>query len=238
MWTTGLISDQTYKLLNIFFDFESFVHPSPQCDKTLDIASTEAGNIDSYSIFTPTCHSSFASTRNKVVKRLRSVGKMGEKYDPCTEQHSIVYFNLAEVQKALHVNPVIGKSKWETCSGVINNNWRDSERSVLHIYHELIQYGLRIWMFSGDTDAVIPVTSTRYSIDALKLPTVTPWHAWYDDDGEVGGWSQGYKGLDFVTVRGAGHEVPLHRPKQALTLIKSFLAGSPMPVLSDLHSDM
>jgi hypothetical protein len=38
---------------------------------------------------------------------------------------------------------------------------------------------------SGDTDAVIPVTSTRYSIDALKLPTVTPWHAWYDDDGEV-----------------------------------------------------
>ncbi|KAM3208270.1 hypothetical protein ACQJBY_063132 [Aegilops geniculata] len=238
MWTTGLISDQTYKLLNIFCDFESFVHTSPQCDKILDIASTEAGNIDSYSIFTPTCHSSFASSRNKVVKRLRSAGKMGEQYDPCTEQHSIVYFNLHEVQKALHVNPVIGKSKWETCSEVINTNWKDCDRSVLHIYHELIQYGLRIWMFSGDTDAVIPVTSTRYSIDALKLPTVTPWHAWYDDDGEVGGWTQGYKGLNFVTVRGAGHEVPLHRPKQALTLIKSFLAGSPMPVLSDLRSDM
>lgn len=34
---------------------------------------------------------------------------------------------------------------------------------------------------SGDTDAVIPVTSTRYSIDALKLPTVSPYRAWYDD---------------------------------------------------------
>lgn len=34
---------------------------------------------------------------------------------------------------------------------------------------------------SGDTDAVIPVTSTRFSIDALKLPTVSPWRAWYDD---------------------------------------------------------
>lgn len=34
---------------------------------------------------------------------------------------------------------------------------------------------------SGDTDAVIPVTSTRYSIDALKLPSVKPWRAWYDD---------------------------------------------------------
>lgn len=34
---------------------------------------------------------------------------------------------------------------------------------------------------SGDTDAIIPVTSTRYSINALKLPTIKPWHAWYDD---------------------------------------------------------
>ena len=57
---------------------------------------------------------------------------------------------------------------------------------------------------------------------------------------QVGGWTQVYKGLTFVTVRGAGHEVPLHRPKQALTLIKSFLAGSPMPTLTELtelHSD-
>lgn len=37
---------------------------------------------------------------------------------------------------------------------------------------------------SGNTDTVIPVTSTRYSINALKLPTVSPWRAWYDD-GEV-----------------------------------------------------
>jgi len=37
---------------------------------------------------------------------------------------------------------------------------------------------------SGNTDVVLPVTSTRYSIDALKLPTVSPWRAWYDD-GEV-----------------------------------------------------
>lgn len=34
---------------------------------------------------------------------------------------------------------------------------------------------------SCDTDAVIPITSTRYSIDSLKLPTVGTWRAWYDD---------------------------------------------------------
>ena len=33
---------------------------------------------------------------------------------------------------------------------------------------------------SGDTDAVIPLTSTRYSIDALGLPTTTSCYPWYD----------------------------------------------------------
>lgn len=38
---------------------------------------------------------------------------------------------------------------------------------------------------SGDTDAVVPVTATRYSIDALNLSTVTNWHPWYYDSGKV-----------------------------------------------------
>lgn len=46
---------------------------------------------------------------------------------------------------------------------------------------------------------------------------------------QVGGWTQEYAGLTFVSVRGAGHEVPLHRPKLALTLIKAFLSGTSMP---------
>ncbi|KAL2936452.1 Serine carboxypeptidase II-2 [Bienertia sinuspersici] len=51
---------------------------------------------------------------------------------------------------------------------------------------------------------------------------------------QVGGWTQGYEGLTFVVVRGAGHEVPLHRSKLSLTLIKSFLAGESMPVLEQV----
>jgi hydroxymandelonitrile lyase/serine carboxypeptidase-like clade 2 len=38
-----------------------------------------------------------------------------------------------------------------------------------------------------------------------------------------------YEGLTYVTVRGAGHEVPLHRPEQAFFLFKQFLQGEPMP---------
>ncbi|KMT03487.1 hypothetical protein BVRB_8g191680 [Beta vulgaris subsp. vulgaris] len=230
MWSSGLISDETYKLLNRFCDLESFVHSSEKCETILDIASNELGNIDPYSIYTPSCTTN-SSLPNKLLKRL--IGHLNEAYDPCSEKHSVVYFNQPEVQQALHVNPQFAPVKWETCSGLVNSNWQDSSRSVLDIYHELMDAGLRIWMFSGDTDAVIPVTSTRYNIDALKLPTIKPWHAWYDD-GQVGGWTQEYKGLTFVVVRGAGHEVPLHRAKLSLTLVKSFLAGESMPTLEQV----
>lgn len=46
---------------------------------------------------------------------------------------------------------------------------------------------------------------------------------------KVGGWSQVYKGLTLVAVRGAGHEVPLFRPRQAFTLFKSFLENKNLP---------
>ncbi|KAI5445775.1 Serine carboxypeptidase-like 29 [Lathyrus oleraceus] len=146
------------------------------------------------------------------IRRLRSA------YDPCTEKHITIYFNLPEVQRTLHVGPDHKPAKWETCSDVVDINWKDSPRSVLDIYRQLIPTGLRVWIFSSNTDAVIPVTSTRYTINALKLST-------------VGGWTQEYAGLTFVNVRGAGHEVPLHRPKLALTLFKAFLAGTSMPTL-------
>lgn len=43
------------------------------------------------------------------------VGHINQKYDPCTEAHSVVYFNLPEVQKALHVDRHHAPSKWATC---------------------------------------------------------------------------------------------------------------------------
>ncbi|KAJ8750680.1 hypothetical protein K2173_015861 [Erythroxylum novogranatense] len=224
MWTAGLISDQTYQKLNLLCDYESFIHASEACNKITEVAYNELGNVDPYSLFTPPCKSN-VSQSSWLRKRKHWVHYVGEKYDPCTEKHSTVYFNQADVQKALHVSPNFAPSKWETCSDLINENWKDSPSSVLDIYHELIRFGLRIWIFSGDTDVIIPVTSTRYSINALKLPTTKPWHAWYDD-GQVGGWSQEYAGLTFVVVRGAGHEVPLHKPKLSLKLIKSFLSGT------------
>ncbi|RVW21133.1 Serine carboxypeptidase II-2 [Vitis vinifera] len=169
MWSVGMISDQTYKLLNVFCDSQSFILSSELCDKIMDIAREEIGNIDLYSIFTPPCSVKIGFS-NQLMKKLIMASGISRKYDPCTEQHSAVYYNLPEVQQALHVYVDNATFKWATCSDEVSTTWKDSPRSVLNIYRELIHARLRIWIFSGDTDAVIPVTSTRYSIDALKLP--------------------------------------------------------------------
>jgi len=46
---------------------------------------------------------------------------------------------------------------------------------------------------------------------------------------KVGGWTEVYEGVTFATVRGAGHEVPLFKPRAALQLFTSFLTGKPLP---------
>lgn len=69
MWAAGLISDQTYKLLNLLCDFQSFIHSSSSCEKILDIASEEMGNIDPYSIFTPSCTAN-VSQSNRLLKKV------------------------------------------------------------------------------------------------------------------------------------------------------------------------
>ncbi|WVZ15237.1 hypothetical protein V8G54_012803 [Vigna mungo] len=211
-WVNGLISDDTYKLLRI--------HPPEKCAEAFEIATVEQGNIDPYSIYTPVCNATAAAT---LKPRLRGrLGRLYGAYDPCTSTYSEVYFNLPEVQKALHANLTGIPYSWTGCNDIVGNNWGDSPLSMLPIYQEILDAGLRIWVYSGDTDSVVPLTASRYSIASLNLPTILNWYPW-NDNGEVGGWSQVYKGLTLVAVRGAGHEVPLFRPRQAFTLFESFL---------------
>ncbi|XP_010464446.1 PREDICTED: serine carboxypeptidase-like 27 [Camelina sativa] len=224
-WNHGLISDSTYHQLKTACYSVSSQHPTLQCMEALRNAELEQGNIDPYSIFTKPCN-------NTVQLKSFLKGRypwMSRAYDPCSERYSNVYFNRVEVQKALHANVTRLPYPWKACSDIVGNYWEDSPLSMLPIYRELITAGLKIWVFSGDTDAVVPITATRYSIDALKLTTITNWYPWYDH-GKVGGWSQVYKGLTLVTVAGAGHEVPLHRPRQAFILFRSFLENKPMPM--------
>jgi len=69
MWSHGLISDRTYRLLNVLCDFSSIEHPSALCQMTLDLADVEMGKIDEYNIYTPPCLNSTETYRKQPSKR-------------------------------------------------------------------------------------------------------------------------------------------------------------------------
>uniref|UniRef100_A0A803MER3 Carboxypeptidase n=1 Tax=Chenopodium quinoa TaxID=63459 RepID=A0A803MER3_CHEQI len=208
----GLISDATYKALNKYCLNDSILFPKGECNGALFKAYSEFGDINPYDIYGPP----FKYKGN----------------DDCIVTYTINYMNRPQVQKALHAN-ISGSipHSWTACSEVVRSSWTDSPKSMLPIFKELIAAGVQIWVFSGDTDAILPLTSTRFSINALNLSTITEWYPWYDSE-KVGGWSQVYNGLTYVTIRGAGHEVPLTRPRQALLLFQQFLRNQPMPQIT------
>ncbi|KAM5581204.1 serine carboxypeptidase-like 25 [Rosa sericea] len=232
-WSHAMISDKTYKQLIHTCDFRNQKN-SDECESLYSYAmDKEFGNIDQYNIYAPPCNNSDGSTTSMSTRQTmrlphRPMFRQISGYDPCTEKYAELYYNRPEVQKAFHANITKIPYKWTACSEVLNRNWNDTDVSVLPIYKDMIAAGLRIWVFSGDVDSVVPVTATRYSLAQLKLATKIPWYPWYTKK-QVGGWTEVYEGLTFATVRGAGHEVPLFKPRAALQLFKSFIKGKPLP---------
>ncbi|CAN8260697.1 unnamed protein product [Cochlearia groenlandica] len=235
-WSHAMISDRTYHKLINTCDF-SRQKESDECETLYSYAmDQEFGNIDQYNIYSPPCNKSSDGGRGGSTGRRsmrlphlpHSVMRKMAGYDPCTERYAEIYYNRPDVQKALHANITNIPYKWTACSEVLNRNWNDTDSSVLPIYREMIAGGIRVWVFSGDVDSVVPVTATRYSLARLSLSTKVAWYPWYVKK-QVGGWTEVYEGLTFATVRGAGHEVPLLKPRAAFELFKYFLSGKPLP---------
>ncbi|KAH9692625.1 Carboxypeptidase [Citrus sinensis] len=210
-WTHALNSDETNAAINKYCDFATG-QLSTSCDQYQTQGVREYGQIDLYNVYAPLCKSSAPPPP--------TAGVISE-YDPCSDKYVNSYLNLAEVQAALHAK----HTNWTTCGDL---RWTDSPSTVLPTIQQLIASGIRVWIYSGDTDGRVPVTSSRYSINALNLPVETAWYPWYTD-GEVGGYVLGYKGVVFTTVRGAGHMVPTNQPQRALIMISSFLEGNLPP---------
>ncbi|KAL2939077.1 Serine carboxypeptidase-like 34 [Bienertia sinuspersici] len=240
-WDHAVISDRVYNDLKKHCNF-SKKNLTKDCNNALTQYFAEYIRIDIYSLYSPICVENQTKTRSSrntqppvidgISPRLFSrfegwLRRPAAGYDPCASDHTDAYMNRPDVQAALHANVTKLSYPWTHCNNNITS-WSDSPSSMLPTLRKLIDKGLRIWIYSGDTDGRIPVTSTRYTLRKLKLKTIQEWTAWYTSS-QVGGWSIEYEGLTFVTVRGAGHQVPTTKPRQALQLINHFLAGKKMP---------
>ncbi|CAI0444001.1 unnamed protein product [Linum tenue] len=232
-WDHAVISDQVYDKVKHACDFadEEEFTSAAACKEALKGYFDVYYLIDMYSLFAPACFndSTFITRRRqRPLIRGQLAPRFFSKFDPCKSGVTEAYFNRRDVQEALHAN-VSGRIPypWTHCSYGIRT-WRDAPHSVLPVIKKLIAGGLRVWVYSGDTDGRIPVTSTRLTLNKLGLNITQDWAPWYFRQ-QVGGWTIEYDGLTFVTIRGAGHQVPTFKPMQALVLISRFLGNKKMP---------
>nr|QKY15203.1 serine carboxypeptidase 24 isoform a (SCPL24) [Polytomella parva] len=114
----------------------------------------------------------------------------GPGYDPCVDDQVESYLNRRDVQLALHAN-VSGLLpwRWTDCSDAVQYNWSDVMSSMLPTYHRILKYGkLRIQIYSGDVDGIVPLVGTRRWVAGFGLPVMNDWRQWASADGQAGGW--------------------------------------------------
>ncbi|KAL1807539.1 hypothetical protein ACET3Z_024529 [Daucus carota] len=237
-WDHAVISDHLYDELKLECNF-SERNQTDACGDALDKYYNVYKIIDMYSLYTPSCFDNNGTSISRQLPKIHGIAphlfskhdgwhKKPAGYDPCLSEYTEVYLNRPDVQKALHANVTKISYPWTHCSDAISF-WEDAPSSVLPVIRKLVNGGLRVWIFSGDTDGRIPVTATRLTLKKLGLKTVKDWTPWYSNQ-QVGGWTIEYEGLMFVTVRGAGHQVPTFKPKEALELVRHFLANKKLPI--------
>lgn len=207
----NLISNDIYDgvIANCNFSFPIVL--SPPCWKYLNNAAEMVADINLYDIYGPPCKS---SSKNNI-----SVGG----FDSFSHLYVESYLNLSNVQERLHANITALPYPWTVNSSVIKK-WKIWYPTFSPMIKDLMGNDVRVWLYSGDTDSVVPITSTKYFIDSLQLPTQTSPYPWYSE-GEVAGLSVGYENQTFVTMRGGGHFVPSYQPARAFTLFSSFIQG-------------
>ncbi|XP_052201997.1 serine carboxypeptidase-like 31 isoform X2 [Diospyros lotus] len=233
-WSHAVVSDETHKIVGESCDFSSNdPWSNKDCSDAVGEVLRQYKEIDIFSLYTSICISnSTSSDQTSLQVMFRSTSTLMPRimggFDPCLDGYATSYYNRPEVQRALHVSNGLHLKNWSICNMTVFDNWFDSKESVLPIYRKLIAAGLRIWVYSGDTDGRVPVLSTRYSLSSLGLPIKRPWRPWYHNK-QVAGWLQEYEGLTYATFRGAGHDVPTFKPSESLAFFSSFLQGESPP---------
>ncbi len=159
-------------------------------------------------------------------------------YRPCSELHTERFLNRPDVRKALHIDETKSPKSWADCSGMIDFSSDDIQTPTVDLYRQLVkkaldkEHQLNILVLSGDDDSVCATAGTQNWIWDLGVNAsdAVSWEPWKVDDQTAGYVTQfdvgaGGANLTFVTVHGAGHEVPAYRPLEALALFKKYFSG-------------
>ena len=198
------------------------------CDDWTNQGFALLSNIDIYDVYDNVCQSGTSISKSVSVAATlpdsNNNAGCSQTFDPCRDDKTTVYLNTPSVKAAIHANASI---VWSGCSSIVDYSRFDLLTSMLPVYNELIAAKLQILVYSGDVDAIVPAIGSRAWIAALNSPLISPIRAW-SLDGQVGGWTTQYEGLNFTTCRNAGHFVPELQGSRALAMFNAFIANVPL----------
>jgi carboxypeptidase C (cathepsin A) len=183
------------------------------------------GNLNPYALDYPVC-----LTSQQKAMRLFVYGSDASAYEPCEDDFSTNYLNDPAVKKAIHVKDNI---EWVECSRTTKYQMADKMLPMEKYYRTILNSkthpNLRILVYSGDDDSVCGTIGTQRWIYDLGFSVDSLWDTWFVD-GQTAGYITTFKTpfskesrFAFMTVHGAGHEVPTYKPKEALDLFKKYL---------------
>jgi serine carboxypeptidase-like clade 2 len=227
---------------------KNFTNPSTKCRAATSVAiSYLPHNIDFYNIYAPTCPSSSGSSKSeffrdpkgqsefslfsrymrrwpmqKILSQNTEGGleKFAMNFDPCIDNYLIAYLNLPEVQQAIGARP----THWQLFGNI---TYQDPNEFMMHYYEKFVrETNWRILVYSGDADSAVPFIGTQRWIECLHLPVVQDWSNWMYE-GQTAGSFIRYRGLSFLTIKGAGHMVPWYSPPQAYGFFERWISGQP-----------
>ncbi|XP_028766709.1 serine carboxypeptidase-like 45 [Neltuma alba] len=236
-WSHGLISDLAYESLTTTCNYSQIRREAqsgsltPACAGVGKLLSSEIGKfVDTYDVTADVCLSTI-DQQSLVLSQLQET----QKIDVCEEDKTHNYLNRKDVQQALHAK-LVGLSTWSVCSDVVKYDMQNLEIPTIPILGKLVESGLRVLVYSGDQDSVIPLIGSRALVNALareiRFNTTMPYRAWFEGK-QVAGWTQVYGDiLSYATIRGAAHEAPFSQPERSLVLFKAFVEGKPLPEFS------
>ncbi|KAI5661456.1 hypothetical protein M9H77_20779 [Catharanthus roseus] len=243
-WSHGMISDEVSQTIANECNFNDYTFVSPHnesesCNKALNDANKIVGDyVNPYDVILDVCYPSIVQQELRLRK---VVTKMSVGVDVCMSSERRFYFNLPEVQQALHANRTNLPYQWSMCSDILQYHEEDGDRDMLPILKRIVENKIPLLIFSGDQDSVVPLIGSRSLVlqlaKDLNFQTTVPYGAWFHRN-QVGGWYIEYGNLlTFATVRGASHMVPYAQPARALHLFSSFIRGKRLPGRSHIPID-
>jgi serine carboxypeptidase-like clade 4 len=139
------------------------------------------------------------------------------------------YLNYGHVREALGV----GDQKLISCSPLVYEatfmEWMKNKENLIPA---LLEDGLEVLVYAGDFDFICNWLGNSRWAAALSWSgqreyAKAPWRK-FEVDGSEAGLVTGFKNLNFVKVKGAGHLVAMDQPRHAFEMFRRWLRGVPL----------